>query len=517
MKIRIFSLIVLASLGLSLQAATWEGNGVVGASGEFRDGGNLAACNSFPRDSTVEIRNLENGKVTRVVISGGIDNPGIFIVLSPKAAGDLGMTSGISSRIRATSIALFTDGATKGTVVAGSVDPDFNPSLLAAAGKAAPTGTTAATTAAAALPPSAEKKAPDAAAASGSKLFEPEKASVLSTSGLAAPQAPAASLVLADAQITPLPGPETASLSGSSAAPPAKDGPGLPPLADAAVPSISVEEKASPIDSGSPVADPVPPDLALSEAPAAPVATEGASPASSESGTTVEIKSLEAPALAETAPPAVSPSIATLEPGIDLENESPGITAPPAEAPALASHSLPDALPGDPSAKAAEPPSIVEAGTVESVVALEATAPRPPSVVAAPQEPASGPAVASSRAAETAGKAPSAAVASPEPAKKIPTAMEAPAKPSATTSLIVEKLKSGAYYVQVGVYNSDATLTAAAGSFGSKFPVTAEKIVGKSGTQYRLYVGPIARDESGIMVIRLKSLGFRDAFLRKAP
>ncbi|MFZ4618097.1 MAG: SPOR domain-containing protein, partial [Rectinemataceae bacterium] len=390
---------------------------------------------------------------------------------------------------------------------------------------AAPTGTTAAPTAAAALPPSAEKKASDAAAASGNKLFEPEKASVLSTSGLAAPQAAAVPLMLADAQPTPMPGPEPASLSVIGAAPPAKDAPGPPPLADAAVPSISEGEKASPLASGSPVAaaeeapaaDPVPPDLALTEAPALPLATEGAPPASSESGTKVEIKSPEAPALAGTAPPAASPPVVTLEPGIDLENESPGITAPPAEAPPLASHALPDALPGDPTAKAAEPPSIAEAGTVESVVALEATAPRPPSGVSAAQGLASGTAVASSRAAETAGKAPSAAVASPEPAKKIPTALEAPAKPSVTTSLFVEKLKSGAYYVQVGVYNSDATLTAAAGRFGSKFPMTAEKLVGKSGTQYRLYVGPIARDESGIMVIRIKSLGFRDAFLRKAP
>ncbi|MEI6387856.1 MAG: SPOR domain-containing protein [Spirochaetota bacterium] len=513
MKMRLCSLIALALSGLSLQAATWEGNGVVGASGEFRDGGNLAACNSFPRDSTVEIRNLENGKITRVVISGGIDNPGIFIVLSPKAAGELGMTSGISSRIRATSIAMFADSPASGTRVAGSVDPDFNPSLLATSGKAAQTGAKVAAASPAALPSSADRKASDPASSSGGKLFEPEKASVLSASGLAAPQAPAAALELADAQPTSIPGPEPASLSGIGTAPPAKELPAPPPLVDAAVPRISEGEKTGLADSESSKGAA---DSALASASVPPAVTSPEASASAlapEETTKVDASIPEATALADTSRPEAGPDTATLEPGIDLGKESPGINPPPAGTPALATEALPDALPGDPSGTTAETPQVAEAGTVESIVALEATAPRPPSGVSA--APAAGPAVAASRDTKAPEKAPIVAPVSTEPAKKIPAAMEAPAKPPASTSLIVEKLKIGAYYVQVGVYNSDATLTAAAGRFGSKFPVTAEKFVGKTGIQYRLYVGPIARDESGIMVIRLKALGYRDAFLRK--
>ncbi len=114
-------------------ASTWEGSAVVTSTTDFPGEGLFGACNSFPLNSTVEVENLETGRKTSVLITKNVDNPAIFMALSPKAALELGMKAGSSARIRvlAPSGAASTPAPTTASASAESLDPDYNPRLLA--------------------------------------------------------------------------------------------------------------------------------------------------------------------------------------------------------------------------------------------------------------------------------------------------------------------------------------------------------------------------------------------------
>jgi hypothetical protein len=130
---------------IRVSAATWEGSAITGGAGDFPAEGLYAACNSFPRDSIVELSNLETGKTATVTIISNVDNPGVFIALSPKTAEALGMQQGTAARVRAVSLAASQAEATLPAARAGvSADPDFNPRVFFEREKAALQATAAA-------------------------------------------------------------------------------------------------------------------------------------------------------------------------------------------------------------------------------------------------------------------------------------------------------------------------------------------------------------------------------------
>jgi len=199
MKKSITGAVILVLALIRAGAATWEGSAIAGGAGDFPAEGYYAACNSFPRDSVVELSNLENGRAVTVTIVGNVDNPGVFIALSPKTAEALGMKPGAAIRVRAASLAASSAEATLPPARAGiSADPDFNPrvfferekaAMAAAAGEAqAPAVAQAAPPASA--PPAATSPAqqPAAPTVAAARPAAPEPAAP-------APQAPAAPTV----------------------------------------------------------------------------------------------------------------------------------------------------------------------------------------------------------------------------------------------------------------------------------------------------------------------------------
>lgn len=112
-------------------ASSWEGSAIMGSYGDFPSSGYFAACNSFPRNTSVEVTNLENGRRVTVVVTRGVDSPGIFMMLSVDAAAALGIGSGRVARIRASeprsALELSPTGRSR------AADPDFNPRILAEA------------------------------------------------------------------------------------------------------------------------------------------------------------------------------------------------------------------------------------------------------------------------------------------------------------------------------------------------------------------------------------------------
>jgi len=118
------ALVVLAS------ASSWEGSAMMGSYGDFPATGYYAACNSFPRNTSVEVANLENGRSITVIVTKGLESSGIFMMLSVEAAQALGVQSGRIARVRATEPRSAVELAPSGGS-GSSYDPDLNPRLLA--------------------------------------------------------------------------------------------------------------------------------------------------------------------------------------------------------------------------------------------------------------------------------------------------------------------------------------------------------------------------------------------------
>jgi hypothetical protein len=116
-----------AALFFFVGASIWEGSAAVSMGGELPERGYYAATNSFPRNTIVDITNLETGKSVRVIVAAGLDTPGLLAVLSRDAAADIGLQSRSIGRIRMTqptdpiAFSRFTEGFDS------SGDPDYDP------------------------------------------------------------------------------------------------------------------------------------------------------------------------------------------------------------------------------------------------------------------------------------------------------------------------------------------------------------------------------------------------------
>jgi hypothetical protein len=65
-----------------------------------------AASNTFPLNATVDVTNVATGLSARVVIVNRIDDPGVFLLLSETAAGELGIAPDGSAAVRARQVQL---------------------------------------------------------------------------------------------------------------------------------------------------------------------------------------------------------------------------------------------------------------------------------------------------------------------------------------------------------------------------------------------------------------------------
>jgi len=96
----IIAFIVVASVLLFLGASPWEGSAAIAPSGELPATGYYVATNAYPRNTVVDITNLETGKSTRVIVSNTLSNPGLLAVVSRQAGELIGMRTGSISRLR---------------------------------------------------------------------------------------------------------------------------------------------------------------------------------------------------------------------------------------------------------------------------------------------------------------------------------------------------------------------------------------------------------------------------------
>jgi hypothetical protein len=94
------SLIVLAALFLFLSASPWEGDASIAPEGELPASGFFIATNSFPKNTLVDITNLETNQSTRVIVANTLNSQGLLAIVSKEAALLIGMKPGAIGRVR---------------------------------------------------------------------------------------------------------------------------------------------------------------------------------------------------------------------------------------------------------------------------------------------------------------------------------------------------------------------------------------------------------------------------------
>lgn len=103
-----------------------------------------------------------------------------------------------------------------------------------------------------------------------------------------------------------------------------------------------------------------------------------------------------------------------------------------------------------------------------------------------------------------------------EPVKAVETIKEpAATEVDANSYNVTKALSKGSYYLQLGVYREEYSALALAGRLGSTYPVTVLVAEGADFPKYKVMVGPLGADESGVVLYSFKSRGYPDAFLRK--
>lgn len=102
----------------------------------------------------------------------------------------------------------------------------------------------------------------------------------------------------------------------------------------------------------------------------------------------------------------------------------------------------------------------------------------------------------------------------------LPKETEKPVAPAVTQPAeevyTANALTKGAFYVQVGRFKDVLNVESFVEMYGKQYPVTIEKSA-TADVFYKVYVGPLQKDERGAALETFQKLGFKDAFLKKAP
>jgi len=95
-------MVLLVAPALVASAAVWEGAASAGPAVVHAEELYSVATNSFPRNTVVDITNLENNLTTRVLVVSGLEGTGLLATLSRSAADSIGIHGSSVSRVRIT-------------------------------------------------------------------------------------------------------------------------------------------------------------------------------------------------------------------------------------------------------------------------------------------------------------------------------------------------------------------------------------------------------------------------------
>ncbi|MGD9941417.1 MAG: SPOR domain-containing protein, partial [Clostridia bacterium] len=75
-------------------------------------------------------------------------------------------------------------------------------------------------------------------------------------------------------------------------------------------------------------------------------------------------------------------------------------------------------------------------------------------------------------------------------------------------------LEKGKHYIQVGAYRTESVAADTVSVLRMDYVIVLENPAGSNARIWKIFVGPLGRDESGMALLRVRSLGFKDAFLK---
>ncbi len=498
--------IVVVSLFLLPASSVWEGAAVQADGGLLPEKGYFIATSSFPRNTLVDIVNLENNRSLRVVVVQELDTAGLLALVSKEAAEYLGMRPRVVTRIRMSMPADPIAFSRFNEELVAPRDPDRNPSVFVEQNRArpedsivgspiqeeapvtslaenkeplpekkpeeTPVGPSLAETVPEAealveVPVPQEKEKNEGAVAQESSLAENKKEALPPVSAFETPMAPQ--------------NVETAHLEGF----PPEEG----KITDVPEPALAAqppqEQKAETLYPQEPSSEVT---VLIAEEPPQKEEPIGA-PQKEEKETLTE-----APPLKEEVPstPPVTPEPEETEMVlVPAEERPPVLDTPEAQLPDSARvATLP---PESPLAAPKEEQSQGEINLEIKEVPLEMAIPTPSTEAVAP--------VVKGPVKEVVPEVLSEKKASiPERILHVP---------------VVRSLERGTYYIQLGSFRSAASLEGAIAKLNPRYPAVIQVSENKGELIYRLFVGPLNQGESTALLQQMKRLGYKDAFVKK--
>ena len=528
-KLMVLCLIGILCIGL-MGASIWEGAAAMAAGGELPENGFYIATNSFPRNTMVDVVNLENGKTLRAIVVGGIDAPGLLGILSKEAAAALGLEKGVVGRIRVNmpsdpiAFSRYTDELAK------NGDPDRDP---AAAISIATTTTTQEPVQALVDEKKDEVPASPITSDAGSAVEQSvnqnqsdqlEQETTIQSTAVPASEPEVAEEQPVEDQIKELP--EVTQQTAS--------------VTEEITPEVPASEK---------------PDEIAAEIPETSVSAETVEPAVETQPVPIvtepptETPSEIAAESPESSLPAETPQEKTAEVSMDvaMETVSPEVASPLTEA-SSAAPSNDMVEPTEPVPTAESSPELAAPSDVPVEISLEPASERPPvaatvdtpllepknEVTLVPPEaaeplPAETVPEPSSSTVVITEAAPSPVLTNPEEPEIAQTPEKNPApvtsqraEPATVQSAqvrfsvpVILNLDKGKYYIQLGAYTKADTVEEQIKKLNKKYPLLVQVAGTTEKPIYRLMIGPLNEGESGALVSYFKKSGYKDAFVKK--
>lgn len=489
---RLTTVVGMFILSAALIWAVWEGNAAVGTREEFPSG-LFAASDLFPKHTLIEIVNLEQNTTSRAVIIANTGAGGLLLKASPELAAALAIKAGNTVRVRVSVPPLVEE-------------EGADPMLISRKEEKKPAASQPVKQAIRQIPAPAARVAEEKPPVEVPVVREQPAESIPPPREVAEPKAPPKAREAAA---------RTPAEVSEPVRPVAEKKVDTPPVAEVAEPVPPVKEQAAMTASVASV------DAIVSlQKTAEPIEEESVrqvAAVSMSKGRVEADEEREAPAperpTATQQPvagvPAPEPPLYdtddTIPEGLDIADEPEEFVSAQEVSPTE------DPVPvlveeeGGETSEPTDEPELFAVKTVEDNSAAAET-PVEQTVMLVPAEPK-----------EPVGEAPSI----PKKDAQLAVAPVAQEKPPvvrpAGKPYTADVLKKGSFYVQVGRFRDSLNVESFVQRYGKQYPITVEKSSTPNGNFYRVYVGPLQKDERGAALETFQKLGFKDAFLKKAP
>jgi len=555
---KIMAVLSMLLLSTALTWAVWEGNAAAGLQEEFPTGGLFASSDLFPKYTLIEITNLEQNITSRAVVINNEGAQGVLVRVSPDLAKILAIKEGRTVRVRVSIPPLVAEEGAD-PVLLGKVE-ERQPVQTAAPEK--PAEKTPQASPVEAVPIEEPVQPAEKPVEEDNNRKDPYEKPIQNEAPIqnepappevSEPVRPAAEPEVAE-PVKPAMEPkvekteEIAPITVAEIETPVQTAPEEPmtPIAEVEEPSQPEKAPAAPAAPVAEVSEPVLPEPEIVPAPAAvsEVTEPVELPVSSEYSAEAEKPVLDAPPIQE--PPIEEGSKSSGEytkPVVQVAEVAVPETA--SELDALLSPVPEVSTPVEPEPEPvtvdeAEPEKDTEKPTAEPE--LPAVAPKEEPVEESKElqdEPEV--VIAEEALAEKESKddtteddlitenhvmlVPSEPRAPMKEFIPVPKEPEKPALPAAAPVVTqpaeelytANVLTRGAFYVQIGRFKDMLNVESFVQRYGKQYPIAVEKSSTAQEVFYKVYVGPLKKDEQGATLETFQKLGFKDAFLKKAP